>query len=154
MENFFLKKKKNNEDELIEKFDNLMKPYAKYITDTEYHNAINKDILELERNLDPINQVNDKIKDLIDEDKLIDRPPLLFNNNNFIYKGMWNINGEKEGFGVFLEKDGNKYIGGWKQDKFHGYGRLVSKNGDYYEGEWVDGVIEGDGKFFSKKEKK
>ena len=147
------KKNKNNEDELIEKFDNLIKPYAKYITETEYRNSVDPGIVELEKDMDPINQVHDKIKDLVDEDKTMDRPPLLFNSNNFIYKGMWNVNGEKEGLGVLIDKDGNKYIGGWKEDKFHGYGRLISKNGDYYEGEWIEGVIEGNGKFYSKSEK-
>ena len=121
----------------------MIKKYAKYITDNEFHDLTKPEISAVEKDLDPINQENDKIKLLIDEEKDIDRPPLLFNENKSIYKGMWNINGEKEGFGVLLDKDGNKYIGGWKEDKFNGYGRIISKNGEYYEGEWVNGEMEG-----------
>ena len=95
---------------------------------------------------------NEGAKEIGDEQKQIERPALLFKNNNAIYKGMWNINGEKEGFGIFIDKEGNKYTGGWKEDKFNGFGRLISKNGDYYEGEWLNGVIEGNGKFYNKKE--
>ena len=91
---------------------------------------------------------NEKIQNLIDENKKIGRPALLFKKNNELYKGMWNINGDKEGFGIFLDKEGNKYIGGWKEYKFNGYGRLLSMNGDYYEGEWMYGIIQGNGNYY------
>ena len=64
---------------------------------------------------------------------------------------MWNIRGEKEGFGTLIDNEGNKYTGGWKEDKFNGYGRLISINGNYYEGEWTNGIIEGNGKYYKKK---
>ena len=118
----------------------------------EFKNANKPEISEIEKSLDIINQENDIIKKLIDEEKNLDIPPLLFNKNNEMYKGMWNINIEKEGYGALIDKDGNKYVGGWKEDKFNGYGRIISKNGDYYEGEWVNGIIEGKGKYFNKEE--
>ena len=46
---------------------------------------------------------------------------LLFNSNNMIYSGSWNAKFLKEGFGISIDKDGNKYIGNWKDDKFDGY---------------------------------
>ena len=136
---------------LIEVFDNLMISYADYITETKYEKSILPEFVEMEKNLKPITKDNEKIKEFIN-DKILERPPLKFLSNEFIYKGMWNINGEKEGFGTLIDKEGNKYTGGWKEDKCHGYGRLLSKNGDYYEGEWANGVIEGYGTFYSKQE--
>ena len=149
IENFENQEIKNNE--LNDVFDNIMLSYADYISDNAFEKAIIPEIIEIDKKLKPINKDNYKIKQLINE-KTIERPALLFKNNNAIYKGMWNKNGEKEGFGIFIDKEGNKYTGGWKDDKFNGYGRLVSKNGDYYEGEWLNGVIEGNGKFYNKKE--
>ena len=116
---------KKDDKELIEKFDNLMKTYANYITDTEFDEAINPEVNKIEEDLEPLNQNSDKIKDLIDKDKVIDRPPLKFLSNEFIYKGMWNMNGQKEGFGIIIDKEGNKYIGVWKEDKFNGYGIIL-----------------------------
>ena len=137
--------------ELRDLFDDLMISYAEYIVDEVFEKANKPEIIEIEKKLKSINQDNNKIKELING-KLLDRPALLFKKNNEIYKGMWNINGEKEGFGIFIDKEGNKYIGGWKEDKFNGYGRLISMNGDYYEGEWMNGIIQGNGKYYNKKE--
>ena len=123
-------KKKNNNDELVTKFNNMIKNYAKYISYDDFHNMIKPDILEKEKNLDIINQENPKIKQFIDDTKIVDRPPLLF-TDGVAYKGMWNINGQKEGFGILIDKEGNKYIGGRKEDKLNRYGRIISKNGEY-----------------------
>ena len=70
-----------------------------------------------------------------------------------IYRGSWNSNFIKEGFGICIDNKGNKYAGNWKDDKFNGKGRLISINGDYYEGNWVSGNIEGHGVFYSYEKK-
>ncbi len=36
--------------------------------------------------------------------------------------------GKKEGLGILDMKNGSKYIGEFKNDKFHGEGTLVRKN--------------------------
>ena len=143
--------REERKEKLIDVFDNLMLSYADYITETQYEKSMLPQLVEMEKNLKPLTKDNEKIKEFIN-DKILERPPLKFLSNEFIYKGMWNINGEKEGFGTLIDKEGNKYTGGWKEDKCHGYGRLLSKNGDYYEGEWANGIIEGYGTFYSKKE--
>jgi hypothetical protein len=66
-----------------------------------------------------------------------------------IYSGSWNSKYLKEGFGISVDKNGNKYVGNWKDDKFDGNGRIISTNGDYYEGNWNSGTIEGIGIFYS-----
>ena len=53
---------KNGKDELINKFDELIKPYASYISDIEFKNATKGEISKIEKSLEIINQENDLIK--------------------------------------------------------------------------------------------
>lgn len=142
--------KENKQKKLFENnIEDYIKLNAEYISEEQFEKATLPTILEIEKNLDVLNKNNDKISNLINEHKIIDKSPLLF-NNHMIYKGSWNKKFQKEGYGILIDQYGNKYVGGWKNDQFHGYGRLFSKNGDYYEGEWINGIIEGKGKFHSK----
>ena len=87
------------------------------------------------------------------------------------YKGYINDQGLREGHGLYIDKNGNKYEGGWKNDKASGYGcKRFKKTGDvhegYYEndkrenfgvylwsntdkyiGNWSNGVMHGQGTF-------
>ena len=61
------------------------------------------------------------------------------------------INGKLEGNGKYIYKNGNYYIGQFKNDKFNGKGILYNKNGNIiYEGDFINGKIEGNGKHFYK----
>ena len=139
-------KEENNNEELIKAFDNKIKEFAEYISEEKFNIIENPKIKEIENNLKEF-KIKKKFKNCFE------RPPLLFKNDKSIYKGFWNNKGEKNGFGIFLDSQGNKYIGQWENDKFNGKGRLLSINGDYYEGYFNMGLIEGDGTFYSKKEK-
>ena len=88
------------------------------------------------------------------------------------YIGDWNEN-LKEGFGIQIYKNGNKYeglwqankrhgqgtywraesgklrreyTGDWVEDKRHGRGTFFYKNGDRYDGFWVIGKPQGEGR--------
>ena len=141
----------SQEKELIEKlivdFDNKIKGFADYISEEKFNNSENPSDTEVEEKFDVFNKNTKKEKDCFE------RPPLLFKKDNSKYKGYWNKKGEKCGFGVFFDSEGNKYAGNWENDKFNGKGRLCSINGDYYEGDFSMGSIEGNGIYFSKKEK-
>ena len=127
-------------------FDNFIKDYARYIDDEEFKKTINPKIKAIEDNLEVIEE---NFESEIFNLKLFKKGPLLFKDNNMIYEGSWNNNFEKEGFGISIDKNGNKYIGNWKDDNFNGKGRIISINGDYYEGDWKSGIIEGFGIFYS-----
>ena len=43
------------------------------------------------------------------------------------------------GQGTYYYASGERYEGGWKNDKKEGYGVFYWSNGDRYEGEWKDG---------------
>tara|TARA_B100000686_G_C16570793_1_gene852821 strand:- start:15 stop:683 length:669 start_codon:yes stop_codon:yes gene_type:complete len=50
-------------------------------------------------------------------------------------------------FGTYTWADGNKYIGEWKNDKWHGQGTYTWADGDKYVGEWRDGKRHGQGTY-------
>ena len=50
------------------------------------------------------------------------------------------------GKGVYVTKDGNKYIGKFRDGQINGEGRWVSRHGDSYRGSFVNGKSEGKGK--------
>ena len=137
--------KENNNEELIKAFDDKIKEFAEYISEEKFRGIENPKIKEIENNLKELN-CKKKFKNYFE------RPPLLFKKDKSIYKGSWNNKGEKSGFGIFLDSQGNKYIGQWENDKFNGKGRLLSLNGDYYEGDFNMGLIEGNGSFYLKKD--
>ena len=81
------KQENNSKDiriiELNNVFDNLMNQYAMNISDEEFEKAINPNIIEIEKKLKIITKENNKIKELIN-DKILDKPALKFNDNNYI----------------------------------------------------------------------
>ena len=152
--------KEERKKKLNDVFDNLMVSYADYITETKYEKSILPELVEMEKNLKPITKDNEKIKEFIN-DKILERPPLKFLSNEFIYKGMWNINGEKEGFGYYegewvngiiegygtfySKKENYIYIGQFENFKFNGKGKIIYDNKSTYEGNFVSGYKEGNG---------
>jgi hypothetical protein len=68
---------------------------------------------------------------------IIDRGPYEL-DNGAIYHGQWTAEGQREGKGTQIWKDGSKYIGYWKNDQANSKGRLIHADGDVYEGEWFN----------------
>ena len=59
-----------------------------------------------------------------------------------IYEGVW-VNNKMECYGTLTFPDKRKYIGTFKQDKFHGWGKLEQADGKVYDGEWDNGKKHG-----------
>lgn len=57
------------------------------------------------------------------------------------------VDGKKDGYGVLIMPNGDKYEGEWKNDLQNGKGTFTYANGDIYEGQWVNGNREGSGTF-------
>ena len=132
---------------LIEKFDQTIIKFGEYISDDKLNEFEKSIIKNLEESLEDISICSKNNNEIC-----FARPALLFKKDNTIYKGSWNSGYKKDGFGIFFDSNGNKYVGEWKDDKFNGKGRLFSIHGDYFEGEFHDGVIKGHGMFISKTE--
>lgn len=57
------------------------------------------------------------------------------------------MNNHANGYGVFINKQKEKFQGYWKKDQPHGKGKETWKDGSLYEGEYLDGVKVGFGKY-------
>ena len=68
--------------------------------------------------------------------------------NDAYYEGEFNQSDERHGRGIFKYKNGDIYIGDWKDDKFHGKGYYLFLNGERYEGYLENGFKCGQGKYF------
>ncbi len=72
-------------------------------------------------------------------------------NYNFsqlpLCKGEYNSSIWSNCFGEIKTKNGDKYIGEWRNGKYFGTGSYFFKNGDEYFGEWKDNKFEGIGTY-------
>jgi len=57
------------------------------------------------------------------------------------------------GVGLFIWKEGHKYFGDWKDDKFNGKGKYTWTTGDYFEGNYENDKKEGLGEYYFHKKK-
>lgn len=55
------------------------------------------------------------------------------------YKGEWNNEGQRHGFGILLLHDGTKYMGEFENGLCHGLGVMIFPDGSKYEGEFNHG---------------
>ena len=47
-------------------------------------------------------------------------------------------------YGTYTSANGDKYVGEYKDDKYHGKGTFTFPDGSRYEGPWVEGEFKGD----------
>ena len=55
-----------------------------------------------------------------------------------IYTGQVDNDNKKQGTGVKIFKNGDKYDGEWRNDKSNGKGKYWTAAGDFYDGYWQD----------------
>jgi hypothetical protein len=53
------------------------------------------------------------------------------------------------GQGIFFYGNGNRFEGGFSDDRIHGYGTYFFNNGDRYVGPWVRGERDGPGMYYN-----
>lgn len=58
------------------------------------------------------------------------------------YTGDWK-NDKKEGYGIYVWDDGQKYEGYWKNNLRHGNGTVIFENGESLTGRWTNGSLNG-----------
>ena len=64
--------------------------------------------------------------------------------NRVISEGAW-FEGDKNGYGVLVQSNSERYEGIFKDGKFHGFGILYLSNGDKYTGDWINDMKHGKG---------
>jgi hypothetical protein len=55
-------------------------------------------------------------------------------NDGSEYKGYWNNQGQRHGFGILILSDNTKYIGGFENGLSHGHGLMIFNDNSKYEG--------------------
>jgi len=86
----------------------------------------------------PDNIINNK------KPKTFEVPIIQFHNGD-IYKGYWNTNNQRDGFGININSIGEIYMGLWDSDKIGNYGAFFDNEGNYYIGNLVNGKANGEG---------
>lgn len=82
--------------------------------------------------------------------KTFKSPPIQFKKDGSIYLGDWNINSQKNGFGIYINPKGAIYKGIYKNDYIDNYGIFIDEKGNYYKGNLKNGKEEGNGELFIK----
>ena len=75
----------------------------------------------------------------------------MYYKNGDKYEGDWK-NDKFDGKGIKYYRNGDKYDGQWKNGQKNGYGIKYFKNGNKCEGFWKNGIIEIKGKLYEKYE--
>jgi hypothetical protein len=129
---------KNNYDKIKINLKNSLKNQMEFISDKEFEEIIeqtNKDI----NKIDFPNEIeNNK------EQNIFIAPPVKFINGE-IYKGSWNTNNQRHGFGININPNGLIYKGLWEQGNIGKYGLFLEENGNYFKGELKNQKFEGKG---------
>lgn len=73
---------------------------------------------------------------------------LIFNGNEY-YSGLLNRKGQKHGFGVSIQRQGDRYQGFFFENLYHGWGELIDKNGNLFQGEFLHGALTGKGERYT-----
>ena len=74
---------------------------------------------------------------------------LTYEKSGSVYKGNF-LDGDRNGFGIYTFKSGNRYEGNWKNDKKHGFGKWY-ESGGHFEGDYVNNLMHGHGKWIDSK---
>ena len=84
-------------------------------------------------------------------------PTSVFNGDQMIYRGEMDATLQRDGKGIFIFPNGDRYEGEWKLDKCHGRGIMYFKlgtnhpyAGGRYEGEFRNNKLEGKGKYYNR----
>jgi hypothetical protein len=100
------------------------------ISEEEMDRKISEKVKEIEQTISPFEPTKEE---LIQFKDTFVKGPILFEDGS-IYKGSWYSMNIRKGFGVFINPQGYKYEGFWKNEKLNGRGRFIDDKANYYEG--------------------
>lgn len=128
-------KLKENLKPFEEQFDLNLNKIGNYIQESEFENAVDQNVKDVEKVLGSLNYNQNEYKNKYRN--VFKKPPIKFFDEGSIYHGEWNVQGKKHGYGILVTKEGSKYEGFWKNDFLDGIGRFIEKRGNYYDGNLI-----------------
>jgi len=109
---------------------------------SESTNHSGEELVQEEAFLIPLEQVSYEI--LEKKEQIPIKVRIVYVNDD-VYEGEVDSQGLKEGWGIYLYSNNEKYEGFWQNNKIHGYGKYLFRAGENYEGDWYEGRKEGVG---------
>ena len=120
-------------------FIRIVKEQAEIISETDFENIISSQFPSINHIPFPENYTPSSSKNTFN------LPPIKFPSGE-IYKGSWNSKNKRHGFGISISSDGTTlFKGKWDTDKVGDFGLFLEKDGDYYMGQLKEGKFEGKG---------
>ena len=121
-------------------FIRIIKDQAEIISETDLENILQSQFPNINRLIYPEGSTSPPSKNIFEV------PPIKFPSGE-IYKGNWDsTNNKRKGFGLSISSDGNTlFKGNWENDKIGDFGLFLEKNGNYYLGQIKEGKFEGNG---------
>ena len=130
---------KSNKENILFNFNKIIKKQAQLISETDFEKILSTQYPTLYEIPYPT-QTNFSQK----QNFILSSPPIKFPSGE-IYKGNFNSRKQRDGLGISINSNGTLFKGNWNCDKIGNFGIFLEKNGDYYIGELKDGKFEGKG---------
>ena len=111
-------------------------------------NFLEKNISEIIEEKNPEEKKTELTNEITKETPNAIELPAIKLNKGEIYEGGWNLQGEKEGYGISIDNENNVYKGLWKNNNYGEYGCFIHNNGNYYKGSLYNGKAKGKGEMF------
>ena len=127
-----------SENSLNINFKRIIKEQAEIISSTDFDNILSNHY----PNLNHIPFPESKLP--LNSKNLFSSQPIKFPTGE-IYSGMWNSKNQRHGYGIGISAEGTLFKGLWENDRLGNFGIFMEKNGDYYMGDFKDGKFEGQG---------
>jgi hypothetical protein len=130
----------SNQESFNKNFESRLPQLGQSIEENQFKRKIPEQVLKY------ITDKKYKKPDLIIiNENVFEKGPIKLIDNNDIYKGSWNENIEKEGYGqYYMETEQKFFEGTWEKNKLI-HGRIFYQNGDMYEGFIKDFNCQGKG---------
>lgn len=98
--------------------------------------------MQNELNFVQLEQISFQILEKIDQ--IITKVRIVYENADS-YEGEVDPRGLKDGWGIYLYNNNEKYEGFWQNNQIHGYGKYYFQGGEHYEGDFYEGRKDGVG---------
>jgi hypothetical protein len=111
--------------------DDGLKRLGTFVTEEEMRRQTKEVVLVLEKQQGPLAEMDSKN---MQGKGQFTKGPFRYNSDRSIYKGSWNQELRRHGYGTLVKEDGSKYEGNWDNDEQSGYGRYFDNKGNYFVG--------------------
>jgi hypothetical protein len=132
-----------NFDEINKNIDLIIQQKGgEYVSESQFNEFnFNEKLNSIRQQIDFFNKFE------LTNSSFYEKGPVFFKNSNEMYKGSWDANGIKSGYGILKASNNCYYEGFFDNDMLSGEAIVIDSKGDYYKGTIVNGKAEGLGEY-------